>query len=321
MASSRPEYSGPPEQYYDNTEARKYTANSRIQKIQRELAQRAYELLELPALDDSAAATAASSARSPALLLDIGCGSGLSGAVLAEHGHQWVGLDISRAMLSVAHEDTESNGQLLLADMGAGLPFRPACFDGAICISAVQWLCHSNASSENPRQRLRQFFESLHACLCRSARAVFQLYADSDAQQRLITGQALRAGFQGGIIVDRPDSARHRKVFLVLSAGKAAAFGPSAHLLRTSTKQMGEDGDDDGGNQQQQIENVGRTRPWKTGNKKKATAWKGSAGGGRVEKRRQRREAKRERRKGGERSRDGQQKRQREENDGEEMEQ
>ena len=33
------------------------------------------------------------------LILDIGCGSGISGSVLSEYGHHWVGMDISRAML------------------------------------------------------------------------------------------------------------------------------------------------------------------------------------------------------------------------------
>jgi 18S rRNA (guanine1575-N7)-methyltransferase len=35
----------------------------------------------------------------PAYLLDIGCGSGLSGEILDEEGHMWVGMDISPAML------------------------------------------------------------------------------------------------------------------------------------------------------------------------------------------------------------------------------
>lgn len=35
----------------------------------------------------------------PCLLLDIGCGSGLSGSVLEEDGHMWIGLDISSDML------------------------------------------------------------------------------------------------------------------------------------------------------------------------------------------------------------------------------
>jgi len=33
------------------------------------------------------------------LILDIGCGSGLSGGVLEDNGHVWVGVDISNSML------------------------------------------------------------------------------------------------------------------------------------------------------------------------------------------------------------------------------
>jgi 18S rRNA (guanine1575-N7)-methyltransferase len=55
-------------------------------------AQRALELLALP--PDG----------TPRLLLDIGCGSGLSGEALTEAGHAWLGLDISAAMLDVAVE-------------------------------------------------------------------------------------------------------------------------------------------------------------------------------------------------------------------------
>lgn len=52
------------------------------------------------------------------------------------------GLDISPAMLDVAHE-RETGGELCLHDLGHGLPFRPGTFDGAISISAVQWLCNA----------------------------------------------------------------------------------------------------------------------------------------------------------------------------------
>lgn len=50
------------------------------------MSERAIELLLLPA-------------DSPCFLLDIGCGSGLSGSVLEDQGHYWVGLDISKHML------------------------------------------------------------------------------------------------------------------------------------------------------------------------------------------------------------------------------
>lgn len=47
---------------------------------------RALELLNLPPDE-------------PAFLLDIGCGSGLSGEILDEQGHVWVGVDVAPSML------------------------------------------------------------------------------------------------------------------------------------------------------------------------------------------------------------------------------
>lgn len=45
-------------------------------------------------------------------------------------------------MLDVARE-REVEGDLCLHDLGHGLPLRPGSFDGAISISAVQWLCNA----------------------------------------------------------------------------------------------------------------------------------------------------------------------------------
>ena len=59
---SRPEHSNPPELFYNEAEAKKYTQSSRIIRIQEHLASRALELLALP--EDI-----------PLLLLDVGCGS------------------------------------------------------------------------------------------------------------------------------------------------------------------------------------------------------------------------------------------------------
>jgi 18S rRNA (guanine1575-N7)-methyltransferase len=57
-----------------------------MREIQTQMTHRAIELLALPAGE-------------PKLLLDVGCGSGLSGEVLTEMGHVWIGFDISQAML------------------------------------------------------------------------------------------------------------------------------------------------------------------------------------------------------------------------------
>lgn len=120
-------------------------------EIQDEMSNRAYELM-LPSEDESL------------LILDIGCGSGLSGSVLEENGHQWIGIDISQAMLDVA-KDREVEGDLVLGDMGEGMPFKAGSFDGAISISAIQWLCNADKSHHVPHKRLYQFFTTLYACL------------------------------------------------------------------------------------------------------------------------------------------------------------
>ncbi|OMH80057.1 putative 18S rRNA (guanine-N(7))-methyltransferase [Zancudomyces culisetae] len=68
-----------------------------------------------------------------AFLLDIGCGSGLSGEILEEEGHVWVGMDISKSMLeSNIAVDKDLEGDLFLQDIGQGMGFRPGTFDGAI---------------------------------------------------------------------------------------------------------------------------------------------------------------------------------------------
>jgi 18S rRNA (guanine1575-N7)-methyltransferase len=87
--SRRPEHENPPEVYYNDTVARRYDQSSRIRNIQRKMSERALELLQLPQDE-------------PCHILDVGCGSGLSGEVLESHGHSWVGMDISLGMLKLA---------------------------------------------------------------------------------------------------------------------------------------------------------------------------------------------------------------------------
>ncbi|CAD6996256.1 unnamed protein product [Ceratitis capitata] len=204
----RPEHSAPPEIFYNDDEAKKYSTNSRIIEIQIEMAERAYELLTLD--DDD-----------QCLILDIGCGSGLSGSVLEDNEHIWIGLDISKSMLDIAVE-RDVAGDVVLADMGDGMPFRPGTFDGAISISALQWLCNADKSSHNPHKRLYKFFSTLFSCLTRTARAVFQFYPENADQIEMVTSQAMKAGFYGGLVVDYPNSTKAKKYFLVLMTGGTA---------------------------------------------------------------------------------------------------
>lgn len=213
--NKKPEHQAPPEIFYNEDEAVKYTNNSRMITIQTGMSERALELLALP--EDQSC-----------FVLDIGCGSGLSGECCEENGHFWVGLDISPAMLAIARErieeededdGTTSGGDVMHGDMGEGLPFRAGSFDGAISISALQWLCNADKSYHNPHKRLYKFFSSLYACLSRGSRAVFQFYPENPQQVEMITQQSMKAGFTGGLVVDYPNSTKAKKFFLVLMTG------------------------------------------------------------------------------------------------------
>lgn len=240
---------------YHGERATRYARSSRARVVQDQLTTRALELLALP--DDRRA-----------YLLDVGCGSGMSGRVLERSGHEWMGLDLSLDMLQLARfvpsegsteddemctkqavdgeveatrepstmdEGTDSDGsesemdgrnqnergpsQVAAVDLGHGLPFRPGTFDGAVSISAIQWLCNAETSEQDPRKRIAAFFRSLYKCLVRGSRAVLQFYPENPAQAHMLTTAAMKVGFSGGLLVDYPNSTKAKKYFLVLMCG------------------------------------------------------------------------------------------------------
>lgn len=171
-------------------------------KIQSDLTERAYELLALPP------------STPPLLIGDFGCGTGLSTDVLTEHGHHVVGLDISLPMLEVALS-REVGEDLISRDLGEGVPFRTGVFDAIISISALQWLCNADKSSQNPIRRLKLFFDTAFASLRKGGRAVFQFYPENATQIEMITTSAMKCGFTGGLVVDFPHSTKAKKYFFI----------------------------------------------------------------------------------------------------------
>lgn len=215
-------------------EAAKYANNSRMIYIQTAMTERAVQLLNLRTADG--------------LILDIGCGSGLSGAVLSSKGYSWIGTDISRSMLGIA-VDRGVDGDVVLGDMGEGLPFRPGMFDGAVSISALQWLCNADFSSANPYKRLMRLFTTLYAALRRGTRAVFQWYPENTRQMEMVTAAAMKCGFTGGMVVDYPHSTRAKKHFLVLFCG------PTSDPAYEEPRALGVDGSEpvEGGDDEQLL--------------------------------------------------------------------
>ncbi|KAH7077277.1 williams Beuren syndrome chromosome region 22 protein-like protein [Paraphoma chrysanthemicola] len=222
---SRPEDTLPPDLFYNDTESRKYTTSSRIRSIQSSMTHRALELLALT---------------SPSMILDVGCGSGLSGEILSQTPddgtpggpHIWVGFDISASMLGVALEK-EVEGDLLLADAGQGVPFRPGTFDAAISISAVQWLCQAESNEEwdTPAARLSRFFNGLYASLRRGGRAVCQFYPKNDVQKKMVSQAAIKAGFGAGLLED-DEGTKNAKTYLVLTVGGGELDGDITGVVR-----------------------------------------------------------------------------------------
>lgn len=192
------------------------------------MTKRALELLSLPC---------------PSLVLDIGCGSGLSGEILssvppADGGpHIWFGMDISASMLDIALQ-RDVDGDLLLADIGQGVPFRAGTFDAAVSISAVQWLCNAESSDTSPQGRLTRFFNGLYASLRRGGKAVCQFYPKNEAQRNMVSAAAIKAGFGAGLLEDGAGT-KSAKVYLVLSVGGGAIEGVVEGMAGVDVVQRG----------------------------------------------------------------------------------
>eukprot|EP01016_Furgasonia_blochmanni_P052316 TRINITY_DN8327_c0_g1_i2.p1 TRINITY_DN8327_c0_g1~~TRINITY_DN8327_c0_g1_i2.p1 ORF type:complete len:223 (-),score=65.83 TRINITY_DN8327_c0_g1_i2:191-859(-) len=122
--------------------------------------------------------------------------------------------------MCIRDREKEAEGDLYESDIGQGFHFRAGVYDGAISISAIQWLCTAAKRDYNPFKRLNSFFQSLYNCLRRGAKAVLQFYPDGPEQINMITTSALKAGFTGGLVVDYPHSSKAKKMYLVITAGE-----------------------------------------------------------------------------------------------------
>jgi 18S rRNA (guanine1575-N7)-methyltransferase len=137
-------------------------------------------------------------------------------------------MDISASMLGIAL-DRDVNGDLMLADIGQGVPFRPGSFDAAISISAIQWLCNADSSDVSASGRLSRFFNGLYATLRRGGRAVCQFYPKNETQRTMISSAAIKAGFGAGILEDDPGT-KNSKLYLVLTVGGGDIVGSGGDI-------------------------------------------------------------------------------------------
>ena len=207
MTGKTPEQTAPADVFYNEDQSIKYHQNSRIIKIQKELTERALELLDLE--EDK-----------QYLFLDVGSGSGISSEVLENHGHFVLGVDLSLHMLKINYNEKFSkneNSNLMLdlvnMDIGEEWPFKEECFDYAISMSVIQWLFQSYQKSHIPTVRIKRFFKLLYNTI--KYGAVLQFYC-SKKEIEVLMQYSKAAGFEGGLQIDN-EGTKNQKYFLVLS--------------------------------------------------------------------------------------------------------
>lgn len=86
----------------------------------------------------------------PAVILDIGCGTGISTRQLAAKGYNLVGIDSSYEMLTRALSDYYTNIRYVTA-RAERLPFKPGVFDVVTVFGAFHWFNAPKAVTEIKR--------------------------------------------------------------------------------------------------------------------------------------------------------------------------
>jgi 18S rRNA (guanine1575-N7)-methyltransferase len=175
-----------------------YAQSKSIMRIQEKITIRALELLDLN--------------KNNPLILDAGCGPGFTSIYLKEIGYNVVAVDIVSEFLTF-YEINFLNP--IVADMCL-MPFKPNSFDAIISISALQWICR-DIHNDLMRKRLIKLVKSLEIVVKPKSKAIFQFYPKNnlilEEIGRIFTDYS---NFSGNFIIDNPDNAKKRKIFLLL---------------------------------------------------------------------------------------------------------
>ncbi len=181
------------EEYYSKGVAENYAKSNPIKRMQEKMTKRAIELGEFKKGD---------------LILDLGAGTGHSTKTLQEHSFKTKAIDSSEEMIKQAKK---RGIKVRKADMRK-LPFKQEEFDGAVSISALQWLLQG----ENAKGNIKQATKELYRVLKNKAMAVIQFYPKTEKQALQTAKIFSRQGFKTKVVTDYPDEPKKRKVYLVL---------------------------------------------------------------------------------------------------------
>jgi len=185
--------------YYNKENIEKYANSKSLMRSQEKMTVRTLELLHLPEYDS--------------LILDLGCGAGFVGMYLNEVGYKTVVIDIISEFLRY-YDIKELNP--IIADM-CNLPFKPETFDAVVSVSALQWV-YRDINNKSNKLALKNLAKSVYSILKPQSKAIFQFYPKNDMIMDLIGKSFIEnTPFEGGFIIDNPNSPKKRKIYLILN--------------------------------------------------------------------------------------------------------
>jgi SAM-dependent methyltransferase len=184
--------------YFKGKRLEEYALSKNIQRIQTRITARALEILNLRDTNS--------------LILDAGCGPGFASFYLKNLGYNIVAFDLISQFLTYYNLNDINP---LTADM-IHPPFKPRTFDAIISISALQWI-YRDVSNNKMEQNLVLLIKSFFQILKFGSKIVFQFYPKNDLILDKI-GEIIsrESTFQGGFIIDNPESPKKRRIFLEL---------------------------------------------------------------------------------------------------------
>ncbi|KAJ9455781.1 18S rRNA (guanine-N(7))-methyltransferase bud23 [Diplonema papillatum] len=142
------------------------------------------------------------------ILLDVGCGSGLSSAVAAAAGFTVVGTDLATAMLQCCRAAGRAGGGVVRADLREGLPLRGAAADAVVSVGALHFLPGDPAV-------LARFMREARRVLRPGAVFAAQFFPPTPAYACGVVEAAGAAGLAAGLVLDQPHRSNARRWFLV----------------------------------------------------------------------------------------------------------
>ncbi|MBD3200394.1 MAG: methyltransferase domain-containing protein [Candidatus Lokiarchaeota archaeon] len=184
--------------YFNEKKVKEYSTSKSMMRIQLKITQRALEILKIR--------------NTNAIILDAGCGPGYSSFFLKELGYRVVAIDLISEFFNYFNINIINPVQ---CDM-THIPFRPNFFDGIISISALQWLTNNlgkHEKDESVKFLMKRFYEILKP----QSKLVFQFYPkNSQILEKLKKIIISNTNFDGGFIIDNPESPKKRKIYLEL---------------------------------------------------------------------------------------------------------